>query len=212
MYAGKPIIGIAGGIGSGKSTVARLFGEISCLVINSDELVRQAYKDSKVKATLRKWWGSLIFDPKGEVDRAAVWRKVGERADDRRRLEQLVHPIVNESRERLMKSSGGDPKIVAFVWDTPLLLETGLNVHCDAVVFVEAPQELRQKRVLEARAWNPQQLAERENLQLPLDKKREISDYVVVNTADEQYARGQVREVLSRILAGSSKVVFREET
>jgi dephospho-CoA kinase len=200
MFQGKPIIGIAGGIGSGKSMVARLMGEMGCMIINSDDLVRQAYKDPKVKQTLRKWWGNLIFDPTGEIDRAAVWRKVGERADERRRLEQFIHPIVNEARDRLMKSSADNPQIVAFVWDTPLLFETGLNTLCDAVVFVEAPQELRQKRVADARGWTPQQLLERENLQLPLDRKREISDYVVVNTADESYARGQVREVLSRIL------------
>lgn len=203
MYADKPIIGVAGGVGSGKSTIARLFGEMRCVVVNSDDMVRQAYKDPKVKQTLKKWWGDLIFDPSGEIDRALVWRKVGERADERRRLEQFLHPIVNESRERLMKSRAQDPQVVAFVWDTPLLFEAGLNLHCDAVVFVESPQELRQKRVMEARGWSPQQLAERENLQMPLDRKREISDYVVVNTADESYARGQVREVLSRILAGS---------
>jgi dephospho-CoA kinase len=203
MYAGKPIIGIAGGIGSGKSTVARLFGQMGCVVIDSDALVRQAYKDPKVKQALKKWWGGLIFDPSGEVDRAAVWRKVADRPDERRRLEQFVHPIVNEARERLMRTNGKSPQVLAFVWDTPLLFETGLNTHCDAVVFVESPQNLREKRVQDARGWTPVQLAERENLQLPLDRKREISDYVVVNTADEDYARGQVREVLSRILAGS---------
>ncbi len=203
MYADKPIIGIAGGIGSGKSTVARLFGEMGCCGINSDEMVHAAYKDTRVKQTLKKWWGNLIFDPNGEVDRAAVWRKVGDRPDDLRRLEQLLHPMVNEARERLMKAHGGDPKCVAFVWDTPLLFETGLNNHCDAVVFVDTPLEMREQRVRDTRGWSPEQLARRENLQMPLDNKRQISDHVVVNTADEDYARGQVREVLSRILAGS---------
>jgi dephospho-CoA kinase len=204
MYAGKPIIGIVGGIGSGKSLVARLFGEMGCCVINSDEMVRQAYKDAMVKQQLRKWWGGLIFDPTGEIDRSAVWRKVMDRPTERRRLEQFIHPIVNETRERLMRSRADDPQVVAFVWDTPLLVETGLHEHCDAVVFVEAPADLRQQRVSAARGWSAAELAERENLQMPLDRKGKISDHVIVNTADEDYARGQVREVLSRILAETS--------
>jgi dephospho-CoA kinase len=204
MFSGKPIIGIAGGIGSGKSTVARIFGESGCTIIDSDAMVRQAYKDAQVKATLRKWWGDLIFDPKGEIDRQAVWRKVVERPLERRRLEQFIHPIVNEQRERLMRQAAQDPQVVAFVWDTPLLFETGLNVHCDAVVFVETPRELREQRVAASKGWTAQELAERENLQMPLDKKREISDHIVVNTADESFVRGQVSEVLSRILAGST--------
>jgi len=204
MYAGKPIIGIAGGIGSGKSTVARLFGEMGACVIDSDAMVRAAYKDERVKQQLKKWWGAMLFDPNGEVDRAAVWRKVQDRPDELRMLEGLLHPMVNEARERLMKAKADDPDVTAFVWDTPLLFETGLNELCDKVVFVEAPLDVRQRRVQETRGWGPEQLARRENLQMPLDNKRQISDYVVVNTADESYARGQVREVLSRILAAPS--------
>ena len=151
MYCDKPIIGIAGGIGSGKSVIAAMFGEMGCCVIDSDAMVREAYKDPRVKQTLKKWWGDLIFESSGEIDRPAVWRKVVDHPTERRRLEQLLHPIVNEARERLMKQKAGDPQVIAFVWDTPLLFEVGLNVHCDAVVFVEAPAAVRTARVLRAR-------------------------------------------------------------
>src|SRR5215212_705395 len=143
MYSGKPIIGIAGGIGSGKSTVAQALGEMGCFVINSDEMAREAYKDPTVKSTLKQWWGKLVFDPSGEVDRSAVARKIFTMPSERQRLERLIHPIVNERRERLMKAAGENPGIVGFVWDTPLLFETELNKLCDCVIFVEAPAELR---------------------------------------------------------------------
>jgi dephospho-CoA kinase len=175
-------------------------------VIDSDAMVRAAYKDERVKQQIKKWWGGMLFDPNGDVDRSAVWRKVQDRPDALRQLEGLLHPMVNEARERLMKAKADDADVVAFVWDTPLLFETGLNEHCDAVVFVEAAPDVRQRRVRETRGWGPEDLAGRENLQMPLDNKRQISDYVVVNTADESYARGQVREVLSRILAATSPV------
>jgi dephospho-CoA kinase len=215
MFGDKPIIGIAGGIGSGKSFVAKLFGQQGCKVINSDELVHQAYRDPKVKQTLRHWWGPMVIASDGELDRATVARKVFDHPDERRRLEGLVHPIVNDVRDQLMKSAANDPAIKAYVWDTPLLFETGLNAHCDAIVFVEAPLEVRLSR-LAKRGWDAAELEKRENLQLPLDKKRETSHYVVANTADgseseqnAEVARGQVREavkdILSRILAGSTR-------
>ena len=200
MFSGKPIIGVAGGIGSGKSLVASLLSEMNCLVINSDEMVRQAYRDPSVKQALRQWWGKLVFDPTGEVDRSAVARKIFTLPSERQRLERLIHPIVNERRKVVMNQAAADPKIVAFVWDTPLLFETELNKLCDAVIFVDTPVEIRVQRLKETRGWDQAELERRENSQMPLDKKKRIADYVVVNAADADQVRGQVREVLSRIL------------
>jgi dephospho-CoA kinase len=201
MFHGKPIIGLVGGIGAGKSFVAQLFAEQGCMVISSDEIIRQAYKDSIIKMTLRKWWGPMVFSPDGEVDRSAVARKVFSRPEDRKKLEQLLHPYANQIRERQMEAAGTDEKIRAFVWDTPLLVETGLNKMCDKVVFVDSDRQLRLSRVRDSRNWSKENLDEREKLQLPLDKKREISDYIISNTADAGQTRGQVRDTLSRILA-----------
>ncbi|MBC8105675.1 MAG: dephospho-CoA kinase [Anaerolineae bacterium] len=201
MYAGKPIIGLTGGIGAGKTFIAQMFADAGCMVISSDEIIRQAYKDSIIKQTLKKWWGAMVFSPDGEIDRSAVARKVFSRPEDRKKLEQLLHPYANTVRERMMQQAGEDAKIKAFVWDTPLLMETGLNRLCDKVVFVDAPIEDRLARVKEGRNWSEAELAERENLQLPLDKKKEISDYCISNTANADYARGQVRDTLTRILA-----------
>ena len=171
------------------------------MVISSDEIVRQAYKDPIIKAQLKKWWGLMVFSPDGEIDRASVARKIFSKVEERRRLEQLLHPYANQVRERMMQEAAKDPQIKAFVWDTPLLFETGLDRLCDKLVYVDAPQEMRLNRVHEVRGWGPAELQEREKLQLPLDKKREMSDYVITNTADADSARGQVRDTLSRILA-----------
>jgi dephospho-CoA kinase len=201
MYEGKPIIGIAGGIAAGKTFIAQLFAEAGCMVISSDEIVRQAYKDPIIIAQIKKWWGLMVFSPGGEIDRAAVARKIFSMPEERRRLEQLIHPYANQIRERMMQQAAADPQVKAFVWDTPLLFETGLDKLCDKVVFVDVPRETRLKRVHESRGWGPTELEERENLQMSLDNKRGISDYVIVNTADADSARGQVRDTLTRILA-----------
>ena len=205
MILGKPIIGITGGIGSGKSYIARLFGELGCAVIDSDSQVRAAYDDPEVRQVLREWWGDAPFNPEGTVNRAAIAQRVFGNAAELKRLEGLIHPLVAKARSELMQKLAHNGGVVAFVWDTPLLLEAGLKDQCDAVIFVDAPPELRFQRVARARGWDSAELLRRENLQWPLDRKREIADYVIRNAADAGDARSQVRDVLSRILARASQ-------
>jgi dephospho-CoA kinase len=200
VYNQKPIIGIAGGIGSGKSFVARLFGELGCLVVHADDQVKQAYNDPIILQTLRNWWGPTVFKPDGGIDRPAIARRIFANSADRVKLEQLLHPWVARDRDEIMKRVADDPAIVAFIWDTPLLFETGLEKECDALVYVDADDELRRKRVSDTRNWDQTEIIRREKLQWPLDKKRKMSHYVVVNTADAAKSRSQVREILSRIL------------
>ena len=205
MFLRKPIIGIAGGIGSGKSFVASLFGQLGCQVIDSDQQVREAYRDGRVKTALRTWWGDKVFDADGAVDRRAVARLVFDDPPQRERLEALLHPIVAERRDAAMREAAADPSLVAFVWDTPLLFEAGLAGGCDAIVFVDAPREVRLARVRAARGWDEAELDRRQNLQWPLDKKHRMSHHVIRNTADVGVVRDQVRVTLSRILAATSK-------
>jgi dephospho-CoA kinase len=200
MSGRKPIIGLAGGIGAGKSFVAAEFAKLGCLVICADENVRNAYWRPEVKAALRSWWGESVFLENGDVDRKAVASKIFASDDERRRLEALIHPIVAQHREQVTRAYADHPEVAAFIWDVPLLFETGLNEKCDAVVFVDAPAEERLARVQRQRKWDAVELARREKAQWPLDKKREISDYVISNTADAGYVRDQVQNVLSLIL------------
>lgn len=197
----KPVIGIAGGIGSGKSFVADLFGELGCRVIKADEQVYRAYDREEVREQIRSWWGDRAFADDGSIDRKAIAEIVFDDPAERKRLEGLIHPIVNEERRRIMSADASNPAILAFVWDIPLLFETGLNRECDCIVFVDAPRPVRLARVQATRGWSDQELSARENLQFPLDKKREISDYCLSNANGVDVVREQVREVLSRILA-----------
>lgn len=183
MYADKPILGLAGGIAAGKSFVAAKLAELGCCVISSDALVRTAYTHPAVKRAIFEMFGDGVFDPGGDVDRAAVGRAVFADAEQRRRLEQLLHPIVNEVRLQRMRQGAADPAVRAFVWDSPLLFETGLDALCDAVLFVETPPEVRAQRAV-ARGWSEKEWRRRENVQHPLDKKREKADYVIRNAAD----------------------------
>jgi len=200
MFAGRPIIGIVGGIGAGKSLVARIFGELGCMVIDADEQVGRAYEREDVRRTLRQWWGQQAFNADGTVNRSFIARRVFSDEDERRRLEALLHPIVADMRRQTMAAAAGDSQVVAFVWDAPLLVEAGLHRECDAIVFVDAPEELRRQRVLKYRSWQADEWERREKSQLPLDKKRRLANYIVTNAAGADDIRRQVREVLFRIL------------
>lgn len=200
MYAGKPVIGIVGGIGSGKSFIADLFGELGCLVIKSDQQVYAAYRTTRVIQTIRSWWGNDVFTSDGQVDRTAIATRVFQDPAQRKRLEELIHPIVSQLRDQLMQEAAANPALRAIIWDTPLLYEVNLDKQCDAVVFVDSPLEIRLKRVRQTRNWDQQQLLQRENSQLGLDKKKNLAQYIVDNTADAAFARRQVETVLSRIL------------
>jgi dephospho-CoA kinase len=122
----------------------------------------------------------------------------------------LIHPLVGRMRDEQMKRSADDPGIVAYVWDTPLLLEAGLDRECDALVFVDAPEEVRSERVARTRNWSREEWLRREKWQMPLDKKRRMAKYMVRNTADaDDEVRNQVRDVLSRILADVRRLTSR---
>jgi dephospho-CoA kinase len=198
LFHSKPIIGLAGGIGSGKSYVARLFQNEGCLVLSADDAVTAAYQSPAVQDQLRQWWGPDAFLPTGHVNRPFIARRIFNDPAERQRLEDLLHPLVTAARTAQMEQAPADTR--AFVWDVPLLFETDLHLACDAVVFVDAPLDQRLARVRLHRNWSDDELLRREKLQMPLDKKRAMAQYVVVNTAGTDDTRRQVQEVLTRIL------------
>jgi dephospho-CoA kinase len=201
VFAGKPIIGIAGGIGSGKSFIAQLFANEGCLVLNADDQIRALYADPAIKETLRSWWGAKVFNTQGEVDRRAIAHIIFADPEEKKRLELLLHPKVDQLRMAAMQAAAADSQVVAFVWDIPLLFEVDLHLRCDAIVFVDAPDAQRLERVRKTRGWDENELRRREKLQLPLDNKRRMSNYILQNTADVGFAQSQVRDILSEILA-----------
>ncbi len=196
----KPVIGLVGGIGSGKSAVADDFESLGCLVIRSDRIAHEVLEQPAVKAALRQWWGDEILAADGRVDRRAVARRTFNNPVELERLNWLVHPKVDEIRRDLMAAYRQSSAVKAVVWDTPLLVETGLYKQCDAIIFVNTPFEQRLARVQAARGWTADELKIREDRQASLDKKKEISDDVIDNGGDKAARLSQVRRVLSRIL------------
>ena len=123
----QPIIGLAGGIGSGKSTVSKLMATMGGLVIDADALAKAALDEPQVKAKLADWWGLGVLDAQGRVDRRVIAGRVFADEAELRRLENLVHPIVAERRRELVRAAQDNPDIRFMVLDVPLLFEVGLD-------------------------------------------------------------------------------------
>lgn len=202
MSAGKkPIIGLAGGIGAGKSAVARIFESLGVAVIDSDRLNHEQLADPEVKGTLRQWWGESIFTESGEVDRKALADIVFGNSCLLKRLEDLVYPRINRRRDELLAGYQANPAVLAIVMDSPKLFEAGLDGLCDAVVFVDAERKIRLERLLRARGWSEEELLRRENLQKPLDSKKAGADYIIKNNSTVDTLRPNVEKILAAVLA-----------
>lgn len=196
----KPVIGILGGIGSGKSFVASLFARLGCGVIDADAIARATLHEPEVVKQLVAWWGPTILAADGKPDRRAIAALVFADPAQRDRLESLIHPRVHAARLRERERMLNDPSLVAIVDDTPLLLEKHLEGEVDVLVFVEASREVRLARIKATRGWTEADLAEREKAQVALDIKARRADYVIVNNDGEAACFPHVRRVLSQIL------------
>ncbi len=163
----------------------------------SDREGRAALRDAGIKSVLRSWWGDAILDASGVVDRGAVARIVFGDPAEKKRLEGLVHPWIEARRQALFAAA--PPGTPAFVIDAPLLFEAGIDRECDAVIFVDAPRPCRVARV-SSREWGEDELARREEFQLPLDDKRLKADHILRNDGDLSDLEAQVRATLSDIV------------
>jgi dephospho-CoA kinase len=201
----KLIIGLAGGIGSGKSTVARILQELGAAVISSDELNREELARPEVLGELREWWGEKVIGPDGRPNRTAIRAIISADPQARTRLESLLHPRIDQRRRELTAGYRADPAIRAIVWDSPLLFEAGLARECDTVIFVDADRELRARRVAQERGWTLQELGRLEKAQNALDFKKNSADHRVTNNSDMDGLRCEVRAVFSRILSGAEE-------
>ena len=198
-FAGKPILGIVGGIASGKSFVSKTLASLGCCVIDSDAVAHSIYRQPQVVGTLRDWYGSGVIDVNGQIDRRAIGTIVFRDPEQRKRLEDLVHPLIHADRDATMKHHASDPTIRAYVWDSPLLIEAKLHLDCDAILFVDTPHKIRLERVRQSRGWDAAELDRRERNQLPLDAKRALATDIVDGTSEESALRDRLDAIIIRL-------------
>ncbi|MEN6308219.1 MAG: dephospho-CoA kinase [Anaerohalosphaeraceae bacterium] len=196
----KPVIGILGGIGSGKSSVATAFGRLGCAIIDADKMALEMLVDDGVVRQIRDIFGPDVVLPTGEIDRKKLASRVFSDPELLKTLNGIIHPQVLKQTENLLATYQADDTIPAIVLDVPLLMEAGWHTRCDVLVFVDSDLAMREKRVHNKGRFGSDQIKKRENFQISLDKKRESAQYIVKNNSDLSDLADQVARIYSAVL------------
>jgi dephospho-CoA kinase len=189
------ILGLTGSLGMGKSTTARFFAEEGVPVHDADAVVHRLY-DGEAAAAIEAAFPGTAASGKVDRDRLAA-RVLGDSAA-LKRLEAIVHPLVQEAERRLLAEAETRGEKVA-VLDIPLLFETGGEKRVDAVVVVSAPPDVQRSRVLERPGMTADKLDAILAKQMPDDEKRRRADFVVDTSRGFEAARADVRAILNAI-------------
>jgi dephospho-CoA kinase len=192
----KPVIGLIGGIGSGKSRVAALFRERGARVIAGDDLGHEALRQPPVRAQITARWGREVLDAHGEINRRRLAAIVFADPEQRRALESMVHPWIKQRMRDEVEQARNDAAARFVVVDAAILLEAGWNDLCDRLVFVEAPREVRRQRIAEQRGWTAEEVEAREQAQLPLTAKAVRADYTLHNAGSMESLKQKVNDLL----------------
>jgi len=194
------VIGILGGVASGKSFVADCFRELGAATLDGDRIGHEVLRTAEVEQAARDRWGDAIFDDEGHIDRRELAKAVfkdganGQDASEELAfLESLTHERIGQrlaaEAEQLRQASGHPAAII----DAAVLLKAGWDHLCDSIIFVEVPEDIRKQRAVD-RGWAPSELARREQSQLPLEAKRQRADTIIDNSQDRETTRRQVRQ------------------
>jgi dephospho-CoA kinase len=195
------LIGLTGGIASGKSTVAAILQRLGAAIVNADELAREVVQPGTSGwQEIVETFGVEVLQPDRALDRQKLRKIVFDDSAARKRLEAVIHPRVRAlAEQRIKEHAAAGFEIV--VYEVPLLFEGNLQDALRPVVLVAA-DSLTQKRRLQERDQLAQAEAEKHiAAQMSLEEKRRLADYVIENDGSREHLERQVRDVLARIKA-----------
>lgn len=190
-------VGLTGGIGSGKSEVARLLAEHGAVVVDADALAREAVAPgTDGLAAVVAEFGPEVLAANGSLDRTTLGQVVFADRDRREALEAIVHPYVGRRSAELMAQAPADAVVV---YDVPLLVEKGLQDQYDVVVVVDVDEETQVRRLVAARGLTEVEARARIAAQATRDERRAVADELVDNEGDLEALRGRVDRLWVRL-------------
>ncbi len=194
------VVGLTGGIASGKSTVARMLEETGARIIDLDDLSRVVVEPGRpALQEIAARFGKGVFQPDGTLDREGLGRIVFRDADARRALEAIVHPRVWEEHERIIEEiRKREPRAIVIV-DVPLLMELGLQDRWDGVILVYAPKGTQRERLIHRDGLSREGAEDRLGAQMDMEEKVPHAHFVIDNTGDRTETRRQVEDLVKRL-------------
>jgi dephospho-CoA kinase len=192
------LIGLTGGAGSGKSTVAEMFRELGAVVVDADEASHAVYEPQTpgFDAVVEAFGRDYVRD--GRIDRARLGELVFSDEDARRRLNAIVHPLVREwMAERTAEADARGADVV--IHDVPLLFESGLQSIYADVVLVHVPHALQLRRLVDGRGLGQDRARAIIESQMPIDEKRGLAQHVIDNSDGRERTREQVEKIWAEV-------------
>jgi len=195
------LIGLTGGVGSGKSAVAEMMRELGADVVDADEATHAVYEPGSpgFDAVVREFGEGYV--DRGRIDRSRLGDLVFRDDDARRRLNSIVHPLVRDwmaQRTAEAAERGAD----AVVQDVPLLFENGLERLFSTVVLVYVPEEVQIERLVSGRGVTPERARGMIAAQMPIENKRGLAHHVINNSGTREETLAQVKAIWKQVAAG----------
>lgn len=198
-------IGLTGGIASGKSAVSRLFEELGVPVIDSDLISRELVQPGEpALQEIARQFGSTVIDSTGNLDRPAMRKRIFSSQDNRRLLEDILHPRIRDRIGERLAALGNEPYAIIVI---PLLVESRYPVHVDRVLVVDTDESLQRERLMRRDAIDRQQAEAMLRAQSDRNERLAVADDVIVNDSDMAALREKVGQLHAAYL-----LIARQET
>ncbi|AYX81932.1 dephospho-CoA kinase [Corynebacterium amycolatum] len=190
-------VGLTGGMGSGKSTVARRFAELGAVIIDADQIARDVVEPGEpALAELAEAFGEGIVLDDGSLNRGELAKRAFVSAEKTELLNSITHPRIEQRTEEQFNAAGD----AIIVFDSPLLIEMGQSEAQDLVVVVHTPVEVRLDRLVESRGVDREDAKQRIAKQISDDKRLQFADVVLENSGTEEDLVRQVDRIWERII------------
>jgi dephospho-CoA kinase len=195
-----PVVGLTGGIASGKSTVAAMLAEAGAAIVDADRIAHEVVRrDRPAWQEVVRRFGEGILRPDGEIDRGRLGSLVFADPEARRDLERIVHPRVFQEMLAAVERLGREATARLIVCDIPLLFESGLQRWFPAVILVAVPEPLQMERLMARDGLTLEDARARVQAQMPIERKRTLASHIVDNSGPLEATRRQVERLLVRL-------------
>ncbi len=194
------IVGLTGGIGSGKSTVTRMFKDEGAYVIDFDHLACLVVEpDKPAWRDIIDYFGPGVLSSDRTLNRSALAEIVFSDEKSRKALEGLTHPRIFEEGDALINAIKREDPSSVVIMDIPLLFEFDLNKRFDKIILVYVTIAIQIERVVKRDGLSPEEVEKRLNAQIPIEEKKALSDYIIGNEGSINETRDQVRKVVHEL-------------
>ena len=188
------IVGITGGIGSGKSFITGIFKQLGAELIDADKLCHALLNEKIICKQVTDIWPTVLNHTSGKIDRKKLGRIVFENKEVIEQLNEILHPVVISQMKKKLAGIRRKKREVAVI-DAALLEESNLSHMCSVIVFVETGIEQRERRCKESRNWNKEEVSRREIFQLPLETKKKRATFIINNNNSQKETIKQAKKV-----------------